>query len=180
MMRQTATTGYAEFDALQVLALPYRGDDLSMLGVLPRRVDGLQQIEHKLSIDDVGSWRDQLRTQKVRIFLPRFTMTCRFSLKETLANMGMPDAFSLRQADFSGMTGSRDLFISAVVHKALIEVNEEGTEAGAATAVVTTLGREQEPPTFRADHPFLFLIQENHTGSLLFIGRVIDPTQVGS
>jgi serpin B len=180
LMTQTAKAGYAELDAMQVLALPYRGDSLSMLVVLPARIDGLQQIEDKLSVEDMGSWRGQLRVQKVHIFLPKFTMTCQFSLKSTLANMGMPDAFSLPQADFSGMTGSRELFISAAVHKAFVEVNEEGTEAAASTGSTTTKRRDDEPPTFRADHPFLFLIQENHTGSILFMGRVTDPTQTGS
>jgi serpin B len=92
--------------------------------------------------------------------------------------MGMPDAFNLDKADFSGMTGSKDLFISDVLHKAFVEVNEEGTEAAAATGVIMRVtSMPAPPPVFRADHPFVFVIQDNHTGSILFVGRVVDPTE---
>ena len=110
---------------------------------------------------------------KVRVFLPRFKLTGEFDLSKTLKAMGMIAAFG--DADFSGMTGQRDLFISEVVHKAFVDVNEEGTEAAAATAVVMSRGVEAAP-LFYADHPFIFLIRENSTGSLLFLGRVVDPT----
>jgi serpin B len=106
-------------------------------------------------------------------------MTSEFSLASVLASMGMTDAFNPRAADFSGITGSRDLFISAVLHKAFVEVNEEGTEAAAATGVamkLTSIG-PQRTPVFRADHPFLFLIRDNHLGSILFLGRVMDPSR---
>ena len=94
--------------------------------------------------------------------------------------MGMPDAFDLAKADFSGMTGTKELFISAVLHKAFVEVNEEGTEAAAATGVVIGLkSKPAPPPVFRADHPFVFMIRDNATGSILFIGRVADPTKTG-
>ena len=89
----------------------------------------------------------------------------------------MPSAFSLPPADFSGMTGRKDLFISKVIHKAFVDVNEEGTEAAAATAVVMKESAIGRPLTFRADHPFVFLIRESQTGSILFIGRIIDPTK---
>ncbi|MBN1507520.1 MAG: ankyrin repeat domain-containing protein [Sedimentisphaerales bacterium] len=181
MMSQTARAGYAELDTAQVLALPYRGDSLSMLIVLPREIDALSQLEESLSVEVIDSWRGQLHAQKVRVFLPKFTMTRQFRVDATLKSMGMTDAFNLRLADFSGMTGSRELFIDAVVHKAFVEVNEEGTEATAATVVaVAKKAMPSEPPMFRADHPFLFLIQENHTGSILFIGRLTDPTQTAS
>ena len=100
-------------------------------------------------------------------------------MADTLGEMGMPTAFS-NSADFSGMTGKRDLFISAVIHQAFVEVNEEGTEAAAATAVVMRLESVAEPtliPIFRADHPFIFMIQEKETGSILFMGRVSDPSE---
>jgi len=93
--------------------------------------------------------------------------------------MGIVDAFVLEKANFAGMTDKLDLFIRAVIHKAYVDVNEEGTEAAAATGVAVARRRSEEPPTFRADHPFLFLIQDDHTGSILFIGRVTDPTQSG-
>ena len=113
----------------------------------------------------------------MRVCMPRFTMTSQFDLAGTLAAMGMPEAFS-EKADFSGMTGGRDLYIGAVVHKAFVAVDEEGTEAAAATGVVMRLtAAPAPPPLFRADHPFLFLIRHTPTGSLLFLGRVVRPTE---
>jgi serpin B len=108
-------------------------------------------------------------------------MTRQFELQETLGAMGMAQAFGA-QADFSGMTGSRDFAISAVIHKAFVDVNEEGTEAAAATAVVMMEMAERRPPqpppiVFRADHPFVFLIRDNRSGGILFMGRVTDPTK---
>jgi serpin B len=177
MMSQTINAGYAELEGLQVLSLPYRGDSLSMVVLLPKETDGVKQLEESLSIENLDLWRERLQRQRVHIFLPRFRMTSQFRLDETLQALGMRDAFKLPPADFSGMTGRRDPYISAAIHKAFVEVNEEGTEAAAATAIVHARARPAEPPTFRADHPFLFLIQENRTGSILFIGRLTDPTQ---
>jgi serpin B len=112
----------------------------------------------------------------VRVYLPKFKVTCEFRLDKSLAALGMTDAFDAGKADFTGMGGRQgDLFISAVVHKAFVEVNEEGTEAAAATGVVG--GRDMSPPVFRADHPFVYLIRDNQTGSVLFLGRVTDPTR---
>jgi serpin B len=109
-------------------------------------------------------------------------MTQQFGLKGTLGAMGMPQAFEKGVADFSGMTGKRDFIISAVIHKAYIDVNEEGTVAAAATAVVMSRAMAMSPvrmqtPEFRADHPFVFLIRDNRSGAMLFMGRVIDPTK---
>jgi serpin B len=113
------------------------------------------------------------------VYLPKFKMTSQFSMAKMLAAMGMPDAFS-GAADFSGMNGKRDLFISAVIHKAFVEVNEEGTEAAAATAVVMRLTAiPTPPPVFRADHPFIFMIKDNSSGSILFMGRVSNPAKQG-
>jgi serpin B len=109
------------------------------------------------------------------VFLPRFTVTSAFDLAEVLPSMGMVLAFT-GEADFSGMTGRKELFISAVVHQAFADVNEEGTEAAAATAVVMSRSASQPPPLFRADHPFLFLIRDNRTGGILFLGRVVKPS----
>jgi hypothetical protein len=116
--------------------------------------------------------------QYVEIYLPRFTNESSFNLKATLAQMGMPDAFTPGVADFSGMDGMRDLFLSFVVHKAWVQVDETGTEAAAATAGgVATSGRFPDPPPFRADHPFLYFIRDTQTGSLLFMGRLANPGQ---
>lgn len=179
LMQQKKEFRYAEVDGLQLLQLPYAGDDLSMIVLLPRRADGLAAIELQLTPQNLAAWTAALHPCDVAVFLPKFQMTSQFSLEDKLAALGMADAFD-EGADFSGMDGRRDLFISAVIHKAFVDVNEEGTEAAAATAVVITRSVSMQPaftPVFRADHPFLFLIYGNHTGSILFLGRVIDPTK---
>ena len=180
LMQQTAHFGYTESPDLQVLELPYAGDDLSMLVLLPRKVDGLNDLEAQLTTQNLSAWTRGLWARKVDVFLPKFKATSEFSLVGTLAALRMTDAFN-SQADFSGMDGKNDLFISAVVHKAFVDVNEEGTEAAAATAIhVAASAAPRNPPpvpVFRADHPFLFLIRDNRTGSLLFLGRVTDPTR---
>jgi serpin B len=180
LMEKEARFRYAEAPDLQVLELPYAGDDLSMLVVLPTKVDGLGYLEGKLTMSNLDSWTKDLQHQKVHLFLPKFKTTAEFSLAGTLATLGMTDAFT-SGADFSGLDGKKDMLISAVVHKAFVEVNEEGTEAAAATAVVAApMGVRLNPPpvpVFRADHPFLFLIRDNHTGSILFLGRITDPNR---
>ncbi len=175
MMHKTENFGYTEAEGFQALELPYAGDDLSMVIFLPREVDGLAALEKELSLENLESWLGGLRRQTVQVSLPRFTMTSEFGLQDVLKSLGMTDAFS-GAADFSGMTGRRDLFISAVIHKAFVDVNEEGTEAAAATAVVMMTSAAPRPPVvFRADHPFLFLIRDNRSGSILFIGRLVNP-----
>jgi serpin B len=180
MMNQTGKFRYAETEDLQILELPYVGDDLSMVILLPRATDGLGHLEKSLKRENLTTWLNDLRKREVVVSIPRFRMTSKFSLERMLASMGMADAFSDR-ADFSGMTGRRELFISAVVHQAYIDVNEEGTEAAAATGVVMRLTSIQpdRPPVFRADHPFLFVIRDNPSGSILFLGRVQDPRSQG-
>lgn len=177
-MHQTADFKYAALLDAQLLELPYAGGDLSMVVLLPKEDDGLQSLEGSLNEQNLETWLGQGRSQKVDVFLPKFKLTAQFLLAGTLKTMGMKDAFS-RAADFSGMDGARDLFISAVVHKAFVDVNEEGTEAAAATAtVMRTMAIMRQPtPVFRADHPFIFLIRDTHSGSILFLGRVVDPTE---
>jgi serpin B len=116
---------------------------------------------------------------RMEIFLtmPKFTVTAEFELSKTLAAMGMTDAFDAGKADFSGMTGQKDLFLSAVVHKAFVDVNETGTEAAAATAVPAAAADGGGEIHFTADHPFLFLIRHEPSGTILFIGRMADPTK---
>ncbi|NMC89266.1 MAG: serpin family protein, partial [Methanomicrobiales archaeon] len=166
MQRADTTYGYSETDTLQVLEMPYAhgsGSELSMLILLPKE-DNLTAAEEALgAIDDL---RQPLGKQRVDVFFPKFTLDVGYSLPEMLAEMGMPTAFT-DGADFSGMDGTRDLSISDVVHKAFVDVNEEGTEAAAATGVV--VGPVSAPPTavpvFRADHPFVFLIMEKDSGT---------------
>lgn len=176
MMNQEEQVKYAESGSLQLLELSYVGNGLSMLVMLPKRIDGLKQLEDNLSIENLERWIGSLAKTKVIISLPRFKIDCKFPLRKTLKAMGMIDAFVYQQANFAGMDGKPDwLFIDNVIHQAYIEVNEQGTEAAAATAVGGMGGAPLPPLTFRADHPFLFLIQDNRTGSILFIGRVNNP-----
>jgi serpin B len=181
MMHQKQDFNYFENNALQVLEMPYDGDHLSMVVFLPKAKNGIGALENSLDTGQVENWLAALREQKVIVALPKFQMTCAFNLKKVLKALGMTDAFDVRRADFSGMTPDpAGLFISDVIHKAFMDVNEEGTEAAAATAVVMTLGTAARPgpvPVFRADHPFVFLIRDKTSGSILFIGRVLDPRQ---
>ncbi|MHC4474511.1 MAG: serpin family protein [Planctomycetota bacterium] len=177
MMYQEGRFKYGRTQDLQILELPYKGNDLSMVVLLPKEVDGLAELERSLTRENLKRWLRDLHDREVRVYLPKFKITTGpVELKNILAQMGMPAAFS--DADFSGMTGKRELFISHVLHKAFVEVNEEGTEAAAATAVVM---RKRigivATPVFRADHPFVFMIRHNPTGSVLFVGRVASPGQ---
>jgi len=179
MMSQVDTFGYsAREPGLQVLELPYAGHDLSMIVLLPDRRDGIAALEDALTVEKLTRWIDDLRPVEVEVHLPRFTLNCQFGLGGALKAMGMADAFG-NAADFSGMDGTKSLYISAIIHQASVDVNEEGTEAAAATAVVMKLkALPLPPPVFRADHPFVFLIRENQTGSILFIGRMANPKAV--
>jgi len=179
LMHLTSDLAYAEADGWQLLELPYVGDKLDLVVLLPREVEGLKGMEDSLNQSTLDRWLAQARPQKVEVFLPKFKLTAQFSLAKCLVEMGMADAFSGR-ADFSGMDGARDLCLSAVVHKAFVDVNEEGTEAAAATATVArsmAVMRPRPTPVFRADHPFIFLIRDHHSGSILFLGRLVDPTR---
>jgi serpin B len=175
MMHDTGKFQYFEGESLQVLGLAYKGKELSMVVLLPKKRDGLPELEKTLTAGKIAELLPKLREQEVMVSLPKFKTTCEFGLKDTLAVMGMPAAFSQTKADFSGMDGSRELYITAVVHKAYVDVNEEGTEAAAATGVVVGLRAAPAHPVFRADHPFVFAIRDNRSGSILFLGRVKNP-----
>ena len=178
MMRKSDhELGYMENRDIQCLEMPYAGNDLSMFVILPKKRNGLNELEKIFTEANLAAWSKCIHKEKVVVFFPRFKSLKSFLLTQELSSMGMHDAFS-RAADFSGMTGTKDLSISDVIHKAFIEINEEGTEAAAATAVVMKLlsAREESlPPTFRADHPFIFLIRDNQSGAILFMGRIMDP-----
>ena len=180
---------YPDKDGFALLELPYKGDDLSMVLIAPNRPDGLAAIEKKLDADKLSAWVGKLQKRKTHVFLPKFKMETDYKLGESLKAMGMVRAFTdprdpVNGADFTGMCASADprlrLYITKVLHKAFVEVNEKGTEAAAATAVmmaVATSARMTVPftPTFQADRPFLFLIRDVKTGSVLFMGRMTDP-----
>jgi len=176
MMNQQTRFGYAQTDMLQVLEMRYKGDELSMVILLPKKMDGIKGLERELTAESLSKWLGAIRRRQVIVSVPKFKMTSKFSLAQVLQSMGMTDAFTDR-ADFTGMAARRELFLSAVIHQAYVDVNEEGTEAAAATGAVvgvTSIGPD-ETPVFRADHPFLFLIRDKTTGSILFLGRVTDP-----
>jgi serine protease inhibitor len=179
MMTQEHTFRYGDSDSLQTLELPYVGDDLSMIVLLPKKVDGLVELETALTVENLEKWMGGLGKTRVRVFLPRFKVSRGFGLNDTLASMGMVDAFDDSKANFSGMDGNENwLYIAAVLHKAFVDVNEEGTEAAAATAAaMAARGIPPPAPVFRADRPFVFLIRAGRTGSILFLGRVVNPTR---
>ena len=168
-----AKFNYTETKDLKILELPYSGGDLSMLILLPK--DSIEQLESELTIENLNNWTARLKEEEVSIYLPRFKFETKYFMAKTLREMGMSSAFG--NADFSGMTGRRDLYISNVIHQAFVEVNEEGTEAAAATAVVMKEVAIMKK-LFNADHPFIFIIREKETGNILFLGRVSDPTSV--
>ncbi len=175
MMSQKSEFRFKDFGSFSAIELPYEGNDLSMIIFLPKEVDGLAGLEKNLTYDNVKVWINKLIASyksEILVNLPEFKTTCELELSKTLSDMGMPHAFA--DADFSGMTGKKELSISKVIHKAFVDVNEEGTEAAAATAVVMRKGISKLL-IFRADHPFVFLIRENKTESILFIGRIVDP-----
>jgi serpin B len=183
MMHRTGGYSYYDGGTFQALELPYAGDEISMVVLLPKQTDGLPALEQSFASGVAGEWIKKLEpVDKVILTLPRFTMTQQFELSSTLSAMGMAQAFS-GAADFSGMTGKPEFSISAAIHKAFIDVNEKGTEAAAATAIVmraTAMHQEFPAPppiVFRADHPFLFILLDTRSGSMLFLGRVADPTK---
>jgi Serine protease inhibitor len=182
MMQRTdmeALYNYTETDHLQFLEMPYAhgvGNELSMLVILPKG-DNLMEVENSLDIQMLSDLENVSHYQRVDVYFPKFRLETTSRLSRVLASMGMPAAFTM-SADLSGMDGTQFLYIDEVVHKAYIDVNEEGTEAAAATAVVVSgKGVVKEPvPKFRADHPFIFIIRDNETGAILFMGRVADPS----
>ena len=172
MMQRKAMYRYAEGPEYQAIELPYNGETLAMLILLPRP-GSFPAFETGFTAARLAAILDALHPQEVALSLPRFEFNAKFALAETLAALGMPVAFQPALADFSGMDGTRDLSIDFVIHKAFISVDEEGTEAAAATGVGMRLTLAT---TMNVEHPFLFLIRDVETGALLFVGRVVDPT----
>jgi serpin B len=176
MMHKFEKLQYAEGDGFQAVNVPYKNYALSMIVLLPK-AGGLGALEKSLTADNLGTWLKKMEMYEVDLKLPKFKITAQFKLKPTLTAMGMGVAFS-DSANFSGMTSQEGLKIDQVVHKAFVDVNEEGTEAAAATAVImapTAAPVKVRRATFHADRPFVFLIRENRTGSILFMGRVTNP-----
>lgn len=174
MMHQEGRFAYAENDLFQVLQLPYEGQTLSMVIFLPKTASLCDRTEN-LTASRLEEWIQTLRKKPVDVYFPSFEMDYRVELTRALSQMGMPLAFT-PDADLGGMTDTADLHISGVVHKAYVKVNEEGTEAAAATGVtVGVTALPAPPPVFKADQPFLFLIRDDSSGMVLFLGHVMNP-----
>jgi serpin B len=183
MMHQQYSFQYAQMPGFQALQMPYAGDDLSMVMLLPNDRNGLTNLEHSLTDTMWNSTIASVHSATVNVTMPKFTFDSSFKLAPVLKQMGMTDAFG--PADFSGISTDAPMAISDVIHKAFINVGEEGTEAAAATAVVigVTSAVYQPfvmPEIFTADHPFLFALEDNHFGSILFLGQVTDPASLAA
>ncbi|XP_058996019.1 serpin B3 isoform X1 [Mustela lutreola] len=178
MMKQVNVFKFTSLEDIKakILEIPYKGKDLSMVLLLPDEVDGLQKLEDQLTAEKLTEWTSSqnMHDNYVDLYLPRFKVEETYDLKDTLRALGMVDVFNPQRANLSGMTGTKDLLVSKVIHKSFVEVTEEGTEAASSTAVVVNVG---SPPThpFHCDHPFLFFIKHNKTNSILFLGRVSSP-----
>jgi serpin B len=179
MMNNTDYFGYNEEKNLQILEMDYLGDNLSMIILLPIEKDGISLIEKEITAEKLKNWRDKIDERRVAVTMPRFKIGYSLDLAQSLETLGMKEAFSQTDADFSGLSDSGKLYINMVMHFAYIDVDEKGTEAAAVTITggATPVGIFQipEPIVFKADHPFLFLIRDKSNGSILFIGRVMDP-----
>ncbi len=176
MMKQTESFGYTEGEGFQAVELRYDGGELSMVILLPE-AGQFESFEESLQAQRVGDIIKGIQHTRATLTMPQFEFDSDFSLKDTLAGMGMPVAFT-ENADFSGMTGKRELLISDVIHKAFVSVDEAGTEAAAATAVIVGLTSAPIDPPMEVtiDRPFIFLIRDIDTGAILFVGRVLNPT----
>ncbi|MFI5381820.1 MAG: serpin family protein [Tepidisphaerales bacterium] len=182
MSRGNTPGGFYQDEQLQLLDLPYKGGSLAMFIILPRQHDGLAAIEKDLTGKKLDELAAKVKSGSGLVQLPRFKFEVKYELNAALQAIGVRRAFVFGQADLTGVSDSTEaklLYVSQAIHKAFVEVNEEGTEAAAATALVLRSGGAPRPPAniFRADHPFLFLIRDTKTGAVLFMGRMSDPTK---
>ena len=175
LMNVHGNFSYVQVDDVQALKLPYKGDRLSMLVLLPSERDGMSALEDAISAESVLEWQQAVVERDVIVSMPKFKMDLKYSLKKPLQDLGMADAFDPDLADLSGIAPL--LFVNGATHKTYADVNEEGTEAAAVTVIVTSfIVQPPPPPRFIADHPFLFIIQDDESGAILFMGRLSDPT----
>ncbi|KAL9954621.1 hypothetical protein ACROYT_G042185 [Oculina patagonica] len=182
MMYLEADFKYSESEKLacQILEMPYTGKKMSMVIYLPNETHGLAKLEEKMTYDNLNEsftlLDESVLPKEVEVYLPKFKLTQQFDLNDILSKMGAKEMFIPDKADLSGIS-TEPLFVSKVVHKAFVEVNEEGTEVAAATGVIANTKSFRPKPTFKADHPFLFLIRHNSSGAILFLGRLMKPSQ---
>jgi len=164
---------HAETDTRQILEMPHVGDRISVLVLLPNEGGGIGALEESLSAGSL-EWRGNLERKKSEALFPRFSLYVSYDLKDDLSGMGVTSVFDADRADLSRIAEEGPLYVSDAIHKAFINVSEGGTEAGA-TTIIHAAG--SAPPVFRADHPFIFVIQDRDAGSILFMGRLSDPSQ---
>jgi serpin B len=176
MMHGVEVLGYTDGEGFQAVSIPYKDGALSMVIVLPKKVDGLEAVEKWMTGARLQEVVQKMKRERVDLTLPKFKLLERYGLRDALESMGMRKAFSSNEADFSGIS-KEPFFIAKVIHQAMVSVDEKGTEAAAATAVTEDTSAAAPPPaiTIKADHPFLFLIRENKTGAVLFLGRLVNP-----
>jgi serpin B len=176
-MNQTGRFSYTSTPSAQILEMPYSGTGIVFDVLLPKNASGLAELEKSLTSESLSGWIGALSNREVVVSLPKFRAESQFSLGTTLAGMGMRSAFT-GSADFSGISSKHKLLVSQVVHKAFVDVSERGTEAAAATGIAVRMAAihsQEQPLVFRADHPFLFLIRDTRSGTILFIGRLMNP-----
>jgi serpin B len=176
-MNQTSHFGYTETPTSQILEMRYAGTGIGFDVLLPKTPSGITDLEKSLTLENLTGWMGNLTDRNVQVSLPKFRAESGFSLGKALSAMGMPTAFT-DQADFSGIHANGGLAISEVMHKAFVDISEQGTEAAAATGMTMRAAamRMPEPAVvFRADHPFLFLIRDTRSGVILFIGHLMNP-----
>ncbi|KAI4552718.1 hypothetical protein MJT46_017369 [Ovis ammon polii x Ovis aries] len=175
--KSTFKITYIEEISTEILVLPYVGQELNMVILLPSEITDVYTVEKALTYEKLVAWTkpDTLSNEELEVFLPRFTLEESYDMEGVLRDLGMTDAFDVAQADFSRMSSSRDLYLSKIVHKSFVEVTEEGTEAAAATGATIMTRSLRKVYKFCADRPFLFFIQHGKTGAILFCGRFCSP-----
>lgn len=179
MSRTDDNINYAKLNGAEMAELPYAGGRFSMIVMLPDKSSNIDALEHAMTAQQVAQWAASMSPKRVKLFIPKFKQENDYDLAQVLAKMGMPSAFKAGTANFSGITGERNISISDVVHKTFIEVGEEGTEAAAATAVImmktSLMPQQKDAIEFRADRPFIYLIKDNNSGAVIFIGKYAKP-----
>jgi serpin B len=176
-MHQTSSYPYYEDEEIQAISLPYKNNRMALMVILPKSIEGWRMISQVINYERINMVISGMETREVQLALPKFRSELQINLSQELTSMGMGTAFS-RHADLSGMTGEENLYVDEVIHKAFIEVNEQGTEAAAATAAVISLksGLRDDPVRFNADHPFVFFLLDRQTGCIIFTGRLVKPS----
>ena len=169
---------YTKSDGAQVLKMPYKGDRLSMLVILPDERHGIKQLEENLSAEQIEKWKQELHSTDVSISMPKFKMNTNYDLIPPLKDLGISDVFNRELSNLTGIadTGDNRLFVTGANQAAFVDVNEEGTEAAAVTTIIAEIVSVPPPPEyFIADHPFIFIIQDDESGTILFMGRMYYP-----